>query len=65
MHADEQEKSDFKCGLKESDLISSFEINMSVTRSTTSSALDLESDDKKKKEETVLKWVLYIVIAPV
>lgn len=51
-----QEKSDLKCGLKESDLISSFESSISVTRSATSSALDLESEDRKKKEEIVLKY---------
>lgn len=52
---EKQEKSDMKCTLKESDLISSFESSMSVTRSNTSSALDLESDDRKKKEEVLLK----------
>ncbi|VEN63171.1 unnamed protein product [Callosobruchus maculatus] len=48
-------KSESRCKLKESDLISSFESNLSVTRSTTSSALDLESDDRKRKEENALK----------
>ncbi|CAH1989960.1 unnamed protein product [Acanthoscelides obtectus] len=48
-------KSESKFDLKESDLISSFESNFSVTRSTTSSALDLESDDRKRKEEMALK----------
>nr|XP_023021128.1 protein Fe65 homolog isoform X3 [Leptinotarsa decemlineata] len=49
------EKSDSKCNFKENDLISSFENCMSVTRSSTSSALDLESDDRKRKEDIALK----------
>ncbi|XP_018573705.1 protein Fe65 homolog isoform X2 [Anoplophora glabripennis] len=49
------EKSESKCSIKESDFISSFENSISVTRSSTSSALDLESDDKKRKEDTALK----------
>lgn len=49
------EKSDIKSNIKDCDLISSFESSMSVTRSSTSSALDLESDDRKKKEEIALK----------
>ncbi|XP_056648212.1 protein Fe65 homolog isoform X2 [Diorhabda carinulata] len=49
------EKSNSKLNLKESALISSFENNLSVTRSCTSSALNLESDDRKRKEEIALK----------
>lgn len=55
LDTEKQEKSDLKYGVKESDLISSFENSMSVTRSSTSSALDLESEDRKKREQTVLK----------
>ncbi|XP_066258029.1 protein Fe65 homolog isoform X1 [Euwallacea similis] len=51
----EKEKSDSKTGFKESDFISSFESSMTVTRSSTSSALDLEADDRKRKEELALK----------
>lgn len=55
LRTEKQDKSDLKYGLKENNLISSFENSMSVTRSTTSSALDLESEDRKKKEDVVLK----------
>ncbi|KAG5881121.1 hypothetical protein JTB14_032296 [Gonioctena quinquepunctata] len=48
------EKSESRCNLKESNLLS-FETCMSVTRSSTSSALDLESDDRKRKEDIALK----------
>lgn len=53
----EKEKSDSKSSFKESDFISSFESSMTVTRSSTSSALDLETDDRKRKEELALKYV--------
>ncbi|CAH1104122.1 unnamed protein product [Psylliodes chrysocephalus] len=49
------EKSNSKSNLKDANLISSFESNLSVTRSSTSSALNLESDDRKRKEEIALK----------
>lgn len=55
LHTEKHEKSDVKSGSKENDLISSFETSMSVTRSSTSSALDLESEDRRKKEDNVLK----------
>lgn len=55
LHIEKLEKADLKCDLKETDLITSFENGMSVTRSSTSSALDLESEDRKKKNEIVLK----------
>ncbi|XP_048525824.1 protein Fe65 homolog isoform X3 [Dendroctonus ponderosae] len=51
----EKEKSDCKSSFKESDFISSFESSMTVTRSSTSSALDLDADDRKRKEELALK----------
>ncbi|KAJ8938632.1 hypothetical protein NQ318_015931 [Aromia moschata] len=49
------EKSDSKCAIKETDLIPTFDSSISVTRSSTSSALDLDSEDRKRKEEIVLK----------
>ncbi|CAG9819585.1 unnamed protein product [Phaedon cochleariae] len=49
------EKSESKSNLRESDLISSFESSMSVTRSSTSSALDLDSEDRKRKDDIALK----------
>ncbi|CAG9859848.1 unnamed protein product [Phyllotreta striolata] len=49
------EKSNSKSNVKDSNLISSFESNLSVTRSSTSSALNLDSDDRKRKEEIALK----------
>ncbi|CAH0560243.1 unnamed protein product [Brassicogethes aeneus] len=52
---DRPEKSDLK-SFKETDvLMSPFENNSSVTRSSTSSALDLDSEDRKKKEDISLK----------
>ncbi|XP_050308122.1 protein Fe65 homolog isoform X2 [Anthonomus grandis grandis] len=51
----ENEKSDSKLNFKESDFISSFESSMTVTRSNTSSGLNLEDDDRKRKEELALK----------
>jgi len=59
----EKEKSDSKQGFKESDFISSFESNMTVTRSSTSSALDLDADDRKRKEELALKCAYYILVS--
>ncbi|XP_050508540.1 protein Fe65 homolog isoform X2 [Diabrotica virgifera virgifera] len=49
------EKSNSKLNLKDGNLISSFENNLSVTRSSTSSALNLDGDDRKRKEEIALK----------
>ncbi|XP_030749835.1 protein Fe65 homolog isoform X2 [Sitophilus oryzae] len=51
----EKEKCDSKASFKESDFITSFEPSMVVTRSSTSSALDLDADDRKRKEELALK----------
>ncbi|XP_060532053.1 protein Fe65 homolog isoform X2 [Cylas formicarius] len=51
----DKEKSDTKLGFKESDLISSFETAMTVTRSNTSSALDLETDDRKRRDDMAFK----------
>lgn len=52
---DKPEKSDVR-GFKETDvLMSPFENNSSVTRSSTSSALDLDADDRKRKEDISLK----------
>ncbi|KAL1505805.1 hypothetical protein ABEB36_005282 [Hypothenemus hampei] len=51
----DKEKSDSKQGFKESDFFSAFESSMTVTRSSTSSALDLETDDRKRREELALK----------
>lgn len=51
----EKEKSDSKLSFKESDFITSFDTSMTVTRSSTSSALDLEADDRKRKEELAIK----------
>ncbi|XP_076273871.1 protein Fe65 homolog isoform X3 [Rhynchophorus ferrugineus] len=51
----EKEKSDSRASFKESDFITSFEPTMTVTRSSTSSALDLEADDRRRKEELALK----------
>uniref|UniRef100_A0A6P7G6F4 Protein Fe65 homolog n=1 Tax=Diabrotica virgifera virgifera TaxID=50390 RepID=A0A6P7G6F4_DIAVI len=48
------EKSNSKLNLKDGNLISSFENNLSVTRSSTSSALNLDGDDRKRKEEIAL-----------
>lgn len=51
-----EEKSEKSDSFKESDmLISSFENNTSVTRSSTSSALDLDSEDRKRKEDVAYK----------
>lgn len=55
LNSEKDEKFDIKSNSKGNDFITSFESNNSVTRSSTSSALDLESEDRKKKEEIVLK----------
>lgn len=55
LQEEKHEKSDIKYGLKEKDLTSSFESNTLVTRSSTSSALDSENEDRKKREQIVLK----------
>lgn len=55
---DKLDKLDTKCNFKDTDsLISKLENSMitSVTRSSTSSALDLEGDDRKRKEELAFK----------
>ncbi|XP_065158070.1 protein Fe65 homolog [Atheta coriaria] len=54
---DKLEKSDAKCDFKETDsLIQKFEsVTSSVTRSSTSSALDLDLEERKKKDELAFK----------
>lgn len=59
---DKLEKSDAKCDFKETDsLIQKFEsVTSSVTRSSTSSALDLDLEERKKKDELAFKYVGHV-----